>query len=201
MPIVWILAALAVIFIAETVFIEVEQWGWATLILIATVVGCHFLTPFDPLAFIKTQGPFTVVYVLGYLAVGVGWSFVKWFSYLRAFRDSFREQKESFCKDKSLDASQPIPDKYLDAFKEYLRSHARYTTDRKTYDQLLSLERPRSINNKSRITAWMAYWPCSAIGTLLNDPVRRLFNFLFSQFKALYQKLSDHVFRNDVELK
>lgn len=200
MPIVWILAALAVIFIAETVFIEVEQWGWATLILIGTAVGCHFLTPFDPLAFIKAQGPFTVVYVLAYLGVGVVWSFVKWFSYLRAFRDQFREQKEAYLTSKNLPVTGNVPEASMQDFKDYVRQHTSWTYSTRN-EGLSSLERPRAAKNKRRITAWMAYWPCSAIGTLLNDPVRRLFNFLFNQFKALYQKLADHVFRNDVELK
>ncbi len=201
MSLVWILAALAVIFIAETVFIEIEQWGWATILLIGTAVGCHFLTPFDPLAFIKAQGPFTVVYVLGYLAIGVAWSFLKWFSFLRAFRDQFREKKEAFLKSKGLPAGSNVPDSNLEDFKRYIRDNTGYSFVKSVFGGVITLERPRAAKNKSRITAWMAYWPCSALGTLLNDPVRRLFNFLFSQFKALYQKMADHVFRNDVELK
>jgi hypothetical protein len=196
MPLVWILAALAVIFIVETVLTEKEHWEWATVILIGTGVACHFFTPFSPWTFIKLHGPWTTLYVLAYLAIGVLWSFAKWFSYLRAFRDTFREQKEAFLKSKKLPAGSVVPDDLITAFQDYLRHNIGYV-----YSGLSSLERPRANNNKLRITAWMAYWPCSAIGTILNDPVRRIFNWIFARLRALYQKLADHVFRNDVELK
>lgn len=196
-----ILAVLAIVFIAECVFIEVEHWGWATAVLLATLVGCHFLTPFSPLAFVREHGLFTLVYVLGYVGVGVAWSFLKWFSFLRGFRDTYRDHREGFLKFRGLPAGTNVPEEHLKAFKDYLQENTGWSTDRGLRDCLLSLTRPRAAKNKSRITAWMAYWPCSLIGTLLNDPVRRLFNWAFNQFKALYQKLADYVFRNDLELK
>jgi hypothetical protein len=76
-----------------------------------------------------------------------------------------------------------------------------YDVDTAIRSDFVALQRPRAAKNKRRITAWMAYWPCSAIGTLLNDPVRKFFNWAFGQFKDLCQKLADHVFRADVELK
>lgn len=196
-----ILAVLVVVFIVETVLTEIEHWGWATLLLLLTAVGCQFLTPFHPVAFVQEHGVFTLVYALAYVGVGVAWSFVKWFSFLRGFRDTFRGLKETFCKGRSLDASQPVPQQHLPAFKDFLRDNTDWQMDSKMRNTLHNLERPRAANNKRRITAWMAYWPCSVIGTFLNDPVRRFFNWAFGQFKALYQKMSDYVFRKDLELK
>lgn len=216
MPFVWILAALAVIFVVETVLTEIEQWGWATGTLIATLVAAHFLNVFRVTDFVAEHGIGTLVYALGYLAIGVGWSFVKWFSYLRGYRDIFREHKEAFLRaenDRRLMASDvsiqetellklndPVPENLLSIFRNYLRYNVS-GLDYKTLSNLHSLERPRAAKNKSRITAWMAYWPCSFIGTFLNDPVRRMFNWAFTQFKTLYQKMADHVFRHDLELK
>jgi hypothetical protein len=54
--------------------------------------------------------------------------------------------------------------------------------------------------SKSKIVAWMAFWPCSVIGYVFNDPVRRLFNALFNALRESYQKMADKIL-NDAELK
>lgn len=199
-----VLIVLGIFFVIETVLMEVEHWGWATFTLLATFVGSlvchHFWGTFSIVDWVVANGVFTLVYVGAYLAVGVGWSFVKWFSYLMGFRDAFREQKEAFCLKRGLDPKAPITD---EAVLKDLDSHLSSNVDwgQRHRHQLLSRERPRAVKSKARITAWMAFWPFSMVGTVLNDPVRRLFNFLYSQFKALYQKMADFVFRKDVELK
>jgi hypothetical protein len=199
-----ILIVLGIFFVIECVLMEVEHWGWATFTLLASFglsLVAHHFWPDVPsvLSWVAANGVFTLVYVLAYLAVGVGWSFIKWFSYLMGFRDSFREQKEAFCTKNGLDPKQPIPEDRLAQFDQHLSSNVSWGERHR--GQLLSRERPRAAKSKARITAWMAFWPFSVVGTVLNDPVRRLFNFLFTNFKALYQKMADHVFRKDVELK
>jgi hypothetical protein len=215
MPILLILLVLLFIFVVETVLTETEQFGWATITLICSLVGAHFLHIFSVVEFVHTHGVHSLVYVGLYLAIGIGWSFVKWFSYLMSFRDTFRQYKEQFVKDENerithigvttgrevvlLDPKAPIPDSQRKAFKEYLAQNVAWHGDHR--GQLVSLERPRASRNKGRITAWASFWPFSFVGTVLNDPVRRLFNFLFNQFKALYQRLSDWILRKDVELQ
>lgn len=199
-----VLVILALFFVVETVLMEVEHWGWATFTLFATfglsLLAHHLWGTFSVVDWVVQNGVFTLVYVAAYLAVGVGWSFVKWFSYLMGFRDTFREQKEAFCLKNGLDPKAPITDeKVLSDFDHHLSSNVSWGERHR--GQLLSRERPRAAKSKARITAWMAFWPFSVVGTVLNDPVRRLFNFLYSQFKALYQKMADFVFRKDVELK
>lgn len=201
-----ILAVLFVLFVVECVLIETEGFGWATVTLIASgvasVVLGRWFHIYSVLDFIKDNGVFTLVYAGAYVGVGIVWSFVKWFSYLMSFRDAFRTQKEAFFKSKGLEgllATAPVPEEHQAAFKEFIQHNVRWTGEHRA--QLLDLERPRASKNKGRITAWACYWPFSFVGTLLNDPVRRLFNLLFNWFKALYQQMSDWVFRKDLELK
>jgi hypothetical protein len=198
-----ILGVLFVLFVLECVFTEVEHFGWATVTLLATMVGsvvCHHLWgTYSVLDFVRDHGVWTLLYVGAYVGVGVGWSFVKWFSYLMSFRDAFHEQKDAFCLKNGLDSKVQVPEDKMEAFERHLASNVGWSTAHR--GQLLSMERPRASKNKARITAWASFWPFSVVGTVLNDPIRRLFNFLFNQFKALYQKMSDWVFRKDLELK
>lgn len=199
-----VLIVLGLFFVVETILMEVEHWGWATTCLLGTfvlsLIGHHFWQTPSVIDWVVANGVFTLVYVAAYLAVGVGWSFLKWFSYLMGFRDAFREQKEAFCLKNNLDPKTPITDeKLLSDFDSHLAHNVSWGERHR--GQLLSRERPRAAKSKSRIVAWMAFWPFSVVGTVLNDPVRRLFNFLYSQFKALYERMAGFVFRKDVELK
>lgn len=209
------LIGLVVLVGVATILTEVESFGWATLALIGTVVGAQLLHVVDVLHYVEHHALQTGLYALGYVLVGVAWSFVKWFSYLMSFRDAFRTQKEAFIKETNqrratltdttgrdaipLDQNAPIPTELQAAFKEYIQHNARWNSEHRS--QLFDMERPRASKNKSRITAWASLWPCSVVGTVLNDPVRRVFNFLFNWFKALYQQMADRILAKDVELK
>src|SRR5258706_4888809 len=120
-----ILAVLFIFFVVETILTETENFGWATVTLIATGVGSvllHRLWPDVPSAldFVRDHGVFTLVYVGIYLVIGIAWSFAKWFSYLMSFRDAFRTQKEAFLKLKGLNTIGVVPDELRDEFKKFL---------------------------------------------------------------------------------
>ncbi len=187
------LVALAVLYVVGCFLVELEFFGWATLALIAAVVGVQFLHVYDILSYVAANVLTSTLYAAGYIVVGVAWSFVKWFSYLRKFRDHFRELKQKFLERKSL-TGPDIDEPFLSEFKDSLRHQYEYR-------DVQSGQKPTAAENKARITAWMAFWPCSMLSTLLNDPIRRLFKFLFNLLKSTFQKLSDYVFRNDPELK
>jgi hypothetical protein len=184
------LIIIAAIYVAATILMELESFGWTTVLLIASVVGAQVFHIVNIWSYASTHALTTLVYVGAYVGIGVVWSFVKWFSFLMAFRDEFRKVKETYLLVKDLrspDGHHPLD----------FASYVKYKGFR---GNPLS-EKPLASFNKSRIISWMGLWPCSVIGTLLNDPVRRIFNFLFHNFKALYQKMSDAIFANDTELK
>lgn len=76
-----------------------------------------------------------------------------------------------------------------------LRARDKWLEDSKRYHN--SLEIPKASNYKGRITSWMFYWPFSAVWTLLNEPVRRIFINLFRNLEATYNRISANVFMNE----
>lgn len=60
--------------------------------------------------------------------------------------------------------------------------------------------KPRATEHKSRITGWVGYWPFSMVGTMINDPLRKLIDFIFTWFNGLYQRMSNYIFRDEVGL-
>ncbi len=188
-----ILAALFVIFVVECLLLEVEHWGWATVTLILTAVGVQLLHVVDIWGLLRHHTVESLLFVGGYLVVGVIWSFAKWFSFLIQFRDQFRETRNAWYEKNGLSLDQELTEEQQRKYDEHFIFASFNGNSLNT--------KPKAIKNKRRITAWMAYWPFSLVGTVINDPIKRLFKFLFNTFKALYQKISDHVFRNEVGLK
>lgn len=195
-----ILGLLVVLGVLAIVFTETDRFGFATLTLLVSIglmQGFHIV---DVLHYVEHHALQSLAYAGAYVALGVGWSFVKWFSYLMSFRDKYREVKERFLNTKGLNPAGQVPEEMMVEYKNWLVSTYGRWPD-KEMRQIQLLERPKASNNKSAILAWMTLWPFSFIGTVLNDPIRRLFNFLFNSFKKSYQALADRVLAKDVELK
>lgn len=53
---------------------------------------------------------------------------------------------------------------------------------------------PRGSQNKNRIITWMSYWPFSMIWTIINEPVRKIFKYIYSKIEGIYDKMSKSVF-------
>ncbi len=51
------------------------------------------------------------------------------------------------------------------------------------------------------IIRWMTYWPFSMVWTLINDPVRRIFNRIYCLVQKQMQSLSDRMFAPYAENK
>lgn len=216
-----LIVVLLVAFIAEVVLTETEHFGWATALLLLCGGACYYFNVYGAALWVKAHVAQTLLFVGIYLVAGVVWSFVKWFSYLLCYREKWREAKEKDNKilpDLIIKAHHQIKDlnkqeeanaKYHlrepiiqvmptddDAWLKYISSDYHFSNSLASRN----FSKPLASDNKVKITAWMAFWPFSFLGTFINDPIRRLFNFLFSSFKKLYQRLSDHLFK-DLEPK
>lgn len=55
---------------------------------------------------------------------------------------------------------------------------------------------PQVNEHKSDIIRWMTYWPFSLIFTLINDPFRRLFEFIYRQIHDSLQAMANRAFQD-----
>ncbi|MBI2473417.1 hypothetical protein HYV70_02595 [Candidatus Uhrbacteria bacterium] len=54
---------------------------------------------------------------------------------------------------------------------------------------------PSMENHKKRILMWMTWWPWSLTWTILNDPIRRIFQALLEALKGEFQRRAEKAFR------
>ena len=63
-----------------------------------------------------------------------------------------------------------------------------------TYKEYLR-EDVNPANHKSDLVFWMGYWPFSLLWFMIHQPIKRLFNFLYSKMNASYTAISVRALR------
>lgn len=61
-----------------------------------------------------------------------------------------------------------------------------------------TIRAPEAVDHKERIITWMAYWPFSMLWTLINDPVRRAFEWIYRRIGKFMQDISDKIFKGAI---
>lgn len=149
--------------------------GWATTGVVIALLALQFFTDIRPLSYVVSNPIETLIIIAIYVVLGVGYVWLKWVSFTRS---SARKMKD------------------------YLK--AQYSTTTYTSDQLNSAAMylgfyscPIKVSNyKVKIMGWMIYWPISGAWTLLNDPVRRLFEFVYESIAVSLQEISNNAFKD-----
>jgi hypothetical protein len=210
---------LFLLFIAVIILLENEEFGWTTFIVALLVGGLVLLVP--PLKdFILSHSlSFWLVSFLGYLLTGSVWSIIKWGSFLFKFREACLNTKTKFIKEFNLDSNLPLEDQVRKRVEQdYAHSKAEYEKRNRNdfsihyyskienhYHTLIQAplvgfypnifgKKPLVQENKSRIMAWMAFWPVSVIGTIIDDPLKRLFKLIFRLCKNVYETITNWIF-------
>ena len=81
-------------------------------------------------------------------------------------------------------------EKYDDAVKDAKVSRTKnfdISPDIKLYMPLVS-------DNKERLSGWMAFWPWSAIGWIVDDPIRRMYKSITHLFESMGDAMSRKIF-------
>ena len=126
----------------------------------------------------------TVLFIVGYLICGVIWSFLKWNEFVKSVYRKFKTVVNKVGELKSPNDIVNLCEKLR------LVGISVYGSDVKTTSDIANKIMPKGLDNKASIVAWISYWPLSLLGTLLNNPFRRLFEYTYSLVSGLYDKIS-----------
>ncbi|MDO8599090.1 MAG: hypothetical protein Q7S02_03195 [bacterium] len=170
----WTLAVIASIILLVTA--EYEKPGWATITCIATGVILAFFGDFNVLTE-TVEHPLTALAVFGgYIVVGVLWSFGKWWFYVHRLKREYVKERNGFLKGH-----------HATSMSQALKTRWRENNQYRQFP-------PKAKNHRSRILTWMMYWPWSAVWTLINDPIRRLFREIFEWIQGIYEHIVQRAF-------
>lgn len=158
-----IIIALIVLFVSAIL----ERYSIATVLIIVSGIYYHFWCD-SIVTLISENYQVMVPIAVGYIVLGVVWSFAKWVMFLLEFKRFRNKHIEAYREDKLL-------------------------YDQKRFHNVLITDTPKTSDFKVLIISWMCWWPLSVIGTLINDPVKRAFQFVFDALSGSYQKIADKI--------
>lgn len=165
----------------------------ATVMALITAVAMQLFTPVKPLTWAITN-PGSILWIAAiYILVGVAWSFGKWWLLLTDYKTRN--------KDSLTEANSRIASLEGDLSNASVLRLTSEDIDRKT-ESLKSLKRslligvPTASDNKSRITAWIAYWPWSFMWTTVTEFVFRFFSRLFQMLEATYDSIQKRILKD-----
>lgn len=182
---VWFWVWVAFVGLILSICVAWEAPGWATVTFLAAcglsdwALGTHIYAS-------VMQNPLVMLEIFAvYILIGVIWSMPKWFFHVREIREDYLYDVNRFLWSRDREQNNQIPE---DLVADWLRS-----PEFRRWDGEIP---PLASKNKSRITLWMMYWPISMVWTLIDEPVRRTFNFVYEQIQGVYTRISEHAFRD-----
>lgn len=173
----WILFAVATIliifFLEKALNDEYHDTGGgvpSTIIILSCITLYYFFGSkqdvYDFLAYMRDYPWFTLGRIVAYVGIGIIWSIFKWYFFL---------QNKKYHLTKKIEDLGGVD----------LTTH-----------EISESDIPQAKRNKARIISWMSYWPFSMIWTLINEPVKKMFRFIYTKIEGIFQKMSDSAFKD-----
>ncbi len=197
---VFILPFLVVSAIVIIISLETDKEGVAsTFFSLATalVIWAYGSEIWD---FITNNILTTIYFSVTYVILGLIWSFIKWNQKVSKIFKLFTKLKNDFIAEHGeiIERSKDnIGNKK--AFYRTLEYKFNYGGgtgkissffESKSIEEVIKEITPIGIKHKGKIISWISYWPLSLIGTILNDPFRRFFEWLYYSVSDFYDKIT-----------
>jgi hypothetical protein len=176
--------------IAIMVSLENEEEGLASGIISFVLVLLLWNYGKDVWGFVSTNIATTIYFSLGYIILGMVWSMLKWNEFVKNKVEKFKKIRSQYLEqNKKFDEKDEI---HLRGLCDYLRQFGfkLYGSDVDSMKDIVVKIMPDGTDKKSSIIAWISYWPLSLTATLLNNPFRRLWLYVYSLCSGVYDKIS-----------
>jgi len=179
-------AVSVVIVVAE----DLERFGLAGLGLVAAFTVMALWGDFNVIEVARSNPLLIAELVGGYFVAGTVWAIIKWWFFVRDCRYRYEEDKAEFLTCHGIKGKK-IPDELLAQWKRHCE--IAYGYGRNRLGDLATA--PQARHNKARIMRWMMFWPWSAVWTIINDPIKKLFKRIYRTIQGLLQAISDRAYR------
>lgn len=177
----WFLAFAMICFL--TMLVENEHGFGATVVFLFSLLALDWIWRVPLISIVWLHPGTTLTLVAVYFVIGTIWSIIKWYLYLHNKLVTYNERKADFLE--AHHATELTPQLASEMKQSMCSSWGpRYPIA------------PNAREHKSDLTLWATYWPFSMLGTMLNDFVRKVWEYIYELFQSTYQKISHRVFRN-----
>lgn len=190
----FIIGAWISIAVLVAILLEFELEGWATTFVSLGIALLMWNYRGDIWGLISQNPWSTLGFAAGYILIGVVWSFIKWTIYVKRTLGRIKKAKDEFIAE-----HKEINNKNLYLFNIDLNNlrledsdgYIVHISDEDTLEYTVKKVTPIAAKKKTIITAWISYWPMSFVGTILNNPFRHFFEWLYENLSGYYDKITN----------
>lgn len=175
-----------------------DNLGWAHTIFIALTCLVAYKIDFSYEAIIAAPA-IALKYVGVYIGIGILWAFIKWYFHLKRIANLYSEIKEQAQSNFTFkeNSKTTLKDVIYELWSnEYRKKYRGLEISKNGGEYKVNI--PMATDNKALIVSWISHWPISAAWTALNDPIKKFINYIFSHIKGMFQKMSNHIFKDTI---
>jgi hypothetical protein len=183
-------AVIAVFLVLELIAMEADRPGTCTGILIVGLLVLQYCSPLQPLTFAYHYPVHALILVAAYFFIGSIWIIIKWLSHVYRVRDRFNAVRQECIGALQLSSESVRAESFnMDGT---LTEEGKIRVYRFGANKIGERNLPLQVSqHKAEIYMWWLCWPVSLFWTILNDPITRLWNFVYSLFGNWMQRVSD----------
>ena len=156
-----------------------------TFTIFGTLAVVALFSDINPFLWILHNFDTFIAFAIAYFFVGTGWAVAKWWFYISKLARIVTRVKEDFYKRRNFEPTATLTSEQYYQFMRDVRDATKY--------RVTNIP-PKVSEHKALITSWMTYWPISALWTLINDPIVRLFDSIYYGIAEYLQAISNKKF-------
>lgn len=174
--------------------LECQREGIASTFFSLAIVAVLYAHGTEIWSFITENAATSIYFAIGYIILGLVWSFIRWNEKVKGIFRKFVKLRDNFNeKNTGVELTTEQYQKEFNKTLEYQfkKGNGGFITIFTTQTQKEVIENitPKGVNHKALIVSWISYWPLSVIGTLLNNPFRRFFEFIYESVSGFYDEI------------
>ena len=160
--------------------LEDESPGFAFMATLIFFALIQFCSDFSFFQWINLNTGTIIKWGLAYIVIGVGYGVLKYIMYLTDKKRSWDRVFGQFVHNNKLPVKTTInevPEELKYKCFKYMKKELGYTA------------LPDLSTSTKHIVFWMSYWPWSAFWTILNNPLKWIFQYFSDKLSRLFRRL------------
>lgn len=192
----WSISFSTVFIIVAILLVASEEFSWAYTSMVVYAVLLAIFTPANVFVYVWHEPLHAIGFVLMFFVIGAIYSALKYGSFLRRVVNMVKDAKQAFIIEHKLKitTTEEIPEEYASEWQ-------RFKSDKLEYSVLNKINRGlRPSDNKALIMNWIAFWPFSAIGLFVADPLREIVKSIYQHMVSIYGKMYEHIISKSINM-
>ena len=179
----WILIGAEVIALVTCLYNDDDLNPWVAMFsILATLTILQFVGKIPIVQAIIANPKITICLALLYVMIGSLWMCVKWVFFIKSKVRKYKQEiRDEFVQKYNIKGSE-IPAEYKDKLRDEMFCK-------------VDIQPPQVSKFKDELFVWFALWPFSAIWTVINDPIKRLFECIYHNIHRKLQAVSNHFWK------